>query len=1304
MNQELYEVLRISTERLVLSGISDYENQYEKIKISEIKADATKLCLELTLIVLDRLESGDPVDIDPFKNILLDVLFKLEPDVKVLGRLIGTVFDKLIEFIKEQPNFIANTELVRSIKEYSRQIKDYALSYEFYLSSAGIDIVRSISQYDKSTLSTSLSPVEFNSDTRTSYTLFPSSRYWDSFKILGEDNSYSPLGYNLFVRGRGFPQYQIPISYSALIVYNDELYKLNPDVASPTRNSFVENEWTKYSSRVFNKSQSFKTLYSERIQLAFRKFTEAGFDINSIISDSSTESYDTLKSPDERMLSATFGGMGKQIFQSTRDLNKISSSFGGYEGSPVGGIEYLTLFSEYLISSAYGKQIVEAYDTIGGSSTFGKFEQLFLSRSSNSAIPGLKFLEGFSRLLSFRHGQKIPAEINTESSTIVYNPLYAQFGSGVSDRFVSLKQKNNYVIPPRVDLLLFSIENLYRRSLFVGDTVVAVTNTLDDFGKPAGYEGLGSIKTQLKELQRVFPPTSYMLDEYSTDNKIKGGFSGAIRYLLNTYSRFSKAVIDPVFPGKSFEFFGSWVEKMSNKLEEILDQIKHVGVTTSSFIPNLSFRNFQSEDSELIEFLRSLGFGETEINLLFKAQSFEELVKALAPFSDSSDLKSFFKAYELSQLIYEFGGEEGVNAYLSFLYSSNKLDSLLNILSLSQKDKSKQSYIDIDKYPKLIGLLIGLTYAVDPQQISKFNSILSGNELSLLDQINFLYEGGEDNIIKSPGDIDLLVPLTSQMIGGLYERDAFASQDINYPQANKHVPIALKQWTEEIGDNLGKVDSLRIIRDLYDQSVGLTPKELLSILNYPDSATKLGAILDGVMGGTFTKFLKYATLSGLSVKLQKYKNSYQTNNFQTGDVAGFYSMPSLISSLEKLLESTRVIGVVFSSQLDYSALEDTSFSRALDPIVFSQNKSFEALTEVTSNIKPASFSSAGSLSFEGDIVSEAKTSDIMESPGIGNSRVPNRVSVKNSITPEQYRALSNPQSKSVSMELAPAQDRPLIDRFIKISSDTTLANTLNIVDETVGITSSRSKKRYFQTRSKYQSKSSLSTTTTSRPYQVPEIYRESEIKTQALGANYIVTDDNQYSDETKAFSPVDSCKRFGGSDCETLYPQETLDGRCVNNVNKSLYPESYTEVPGLANSSVPIDRPLGTFSDYKPLGKMIPSSSFGNTPAYYDLLPENATPGIKNEPILESVITTPLAPDSGNGSLSEYYNSEFGIREFIRAKLEESSEFNCATLDSPFHYQACMNVMKCKRFSAPTFSKYFLDFCPRAFSGGRLKK
>ena len=526
MTPELLEQIRLNAERLVADGVSDYESRFGRIQVEEIKRGTTQLCLELTLIILERFENDEPVSIEPFKNILLDALFKLEPDVKVLGDLIGIIFEDLIKFIRIQPNFNANVELVKGIERYVELIKEYGLSFSAYLSSTGIDIIQSVPEYGNSVSSPSISPLEFDTSTRKVYTLFPKSRYWEVFIGLNEDNSYSPLDYNNFAKSRGYPQYQIPISYDTLLVYNDELYKLKPGIGTPTRTSFVEEEWNAYSSRVFNKSKSFKTLYAERIESAFRKFTENGFEVNEIISDSKIESYSPPQFPNEDTLSVTFGGVGKQLFQSIKDLNAISNSFGGYEGSPVGGIEYLTAFSEYLLSSSYGRQITEAYDTPNGESSFGRFDTLYLSKSSESEMPGLKFLEGFGRLRSFRHNQFLPKDIKTDSKLFAYNPLYAQFGGGLEDRFTSLKKFSTYVLPPRVDLLLLSIENLYRRSLYLGDAVLALTNSLDELGKPPGYEGLGSVSMQLKELQRIFPPASHVLG-LSAEEKTGTGFSGS---------------------------------------------------------------------------------------------------------------------------------------------------------------------------------------------------------------------------------------------------------------------------------------------------------------------------------------------------------------------------------------------------------------------------------------------------------------------------------------------------------------------------------------------------------------------------------------------------------------------------------------------------------------------------------------------------------------------------------------------------------------------------------------------------------
>jgi hypothetical protein len=103
------------------------------------------------------------------------------------------------------------------------------------------------------------------------------------------------------------------------------------------------------------------------------------------------------------------------------------------------------------------------------------------------------------------------------------------------------------------------------------------------------------------------------------------------------------------------------------------------------------------------------------------------------------------------------------------------------------------------------------------------------------------------------------------------------------------------------------------------------------------------------------------------------------------------------------------------------------------------------------------------------------------------------------------------------------------------------------------------------------------------------------------------------------------------------------------------------------------------------------------------LLPPDTLVGERGEPLLTTILSDHLVYESGGAELSEYGNTEFGVVEFLKAKMEKGSEFNCAGFDSPFHYQICMNVMKCKRFSPPYEGKYYLAFCPKTLSGGKLK-
>lgn len=1295
MTPKLFEDIRLNAQKFVSEGLVAYEKAFGELNTDIARQKFLDSGLELLIRVLDRVESKEEVSVLPFKEILLQIVFDLEGslDAKEVKSLLPFIQAQLVNFIKSERNYDSN--LIRTLDAYFELLIENAGNFAFYSSSGAVDILQSQPEYQYSEILYSVTPREIDTETLKIYTVFPKERYWETFSTQTDDTSYSPLSYNRFASSLGLSRYKTSISYDYLIIYKDQLYKLRPDVSSPTRSNFEEAEWIEYSPKRFDRSKSFKTIFLSNVRSAFGKFTEEGFGINEIISDSEVPEYSEQTKIDEALLPSTFGGAGKQIFESLADLKSISDSFGSYEGSPVGGVEYITQYSEYLLASTFGKNTVNAFDVVKGNSLFGHFNDLYKSSIKINKVPGLKFLDSFGALRSFVHGQKLPENTPVSLSRVVYNPVYAQFSEGLDDRFSSLEDQSSYSEASSIDLLLFSIERLYKKCLIVGDTIKATINTLDGRGRVPGYEGLGSVKVQMDEFQRIFPPTLFFTNQVG-DRKTAAGLTGSIRYLLNSYSRFSSLMMRPTLPGKSLEFFRPWIELIANKLEQVVKTLEEVGALNAQFIPDISFKAYEANDVKLIEALESLGFRDSEINRLLQVKSFPELVGNFAPLSDSSDLKSFFKAYELAQLIYEFGGQEGVDAYLSFLYSNTEIDPLLNILKLSQKDKSRLTYVNIGKYPKLIGLLVGLTNAVNPEQLIKFEKILKGNNLTLLESISYLFQNGETTIIKNKDEVKLLLPLIEQMITGVYEHDALSSPTITYDQVNSLAPIALKQWTRILGDNLGKVDSVSLINRLYDKAKGLTPKELVSILNDPSSPSELGHLLDGFEGGSFTAFLRYAILAGVGVKLSNYKNSYQVNNFEVDTSYEFYTLPNVVIELKSVIEYISIIKTVFSAELNYNFQDNSGFSESLQPLVLSQNKIFDTIPEIISS------SVAGDNSSE--LRSVASSAQIMESPGIGNSRLPNRVPAINSITPEQAEQIQEyalSQAESVMLDQLPSG---VISKFIKVSEDNLLINRISLVDEQGSFEQAKSKKKSFSPVTVYETTDAVKKVP-AKPYQVGDLYSVKEgnpaITSSSLGANYLSSAQDQNNRLYAPFDPVASCKRFGGSNCDEIY--EDAQERCVKGFNKSLLPETYSEIPGVSPSSIMIDRPLGTFAEYVPSKVLLPSSSFKNPPSFMNLLPSNTSIGEKGEPLLAFIFTDPIVYESGGGELSEYGNTEFGIVEFIKAKLEKNTEFNCAGFDSPFQYQICMNLMKCKRFSAPYNGEYSLSFCPKTLSGGRLK-
>lgn len=1286
MNLAQLELVRQSSERIVSEAMLRFEGKNGRFKVEAIREEISGLFLSLLLLVTERVESGEFVSVVPIKQSLLEILLVTELKPDLISGVLNEIFSGIEKELETLPGF--SLELLKTFKLYFSLVEEVIFSGDLLSSSSGLDIVQSVSEYQYLESSYSFDIRDVDIATKTVYTLFNKERYFDPKRN------------------------DIKIVRNDVIIFEDRLYKLAPEVVYPTREKFVSSEWVEYSSKILDKSKCFTCALQENTRSFYESFLDLGSDINQTISDSKISNYRNISNLPEKLLPKTFGGEGKQILSSARRLKLTSDSFGGYQGSVAGNFAYVTEFMGYFISTLYGRNDRYDYDIVDGRSSFGRFDLIFVAKIEEDRIPGLLFLGAFNKLKSFAHNKRI-GKLDTSVGVprrVICNVAYNTFRNGVKDRYIPFSSSNSYVGERKVNIPLYALESAYGNCLTVGDNLLAIYNSLSREGQLPGIEGLGSIRPQIEELQNVFPPSS-VIGSRTTSSLTEG-----LGILLDGYRKLSDLLIYPEFPASTLDVLLNSVSLITNELESLLLSIGKTGIMTGSFVPNLSFTRFDLKNSDLVEFFTSLGLRDSEIEQLIDVSSFEELVTRFAPLSDSSDLKSFFKAYELTQMIYEFGGEAAVNAYLDFLYSGNSVDSLINLLSISEISKSKFTSVQIRKYPRLIGLLLGLTYAVDPNQLVRFNKILGKNNLNLLESISYLLQSGQSTIIKSRDNIDLLTPMVDQIAGNNRKGSALLTSDMDYEQANRTSPIALRKWTRIIGRNLGSISSKNIIHHLYDKSIGLTPDELVTILGNPVSLNEFGELVDGIRGGKFTTFLRYASVSGLAVKLGYYGNSYQVDNFYSGDKFNYLSLTSLIDGIDSLVRRLDLVKTALESGLNFGSKDDGNASNITEVLKFAQNKESSTLAEIVKAIVPVE-NDLQSRQLEENISfyrALAGNAPVTEAPGIGNSRVPNRIPVVNSLTPEQASILlgSVINSEITSRTTSSAEKTEVgIDRFIKFSAGNKLINGIDLPDETVALEASRSSVKTLTSSLPGYDRVTPSSPVSSIPYRPSKISSDPEsggrFVTQGPGINFISKDYYALSDEQlptgitpPVYDPVESCKRFGGTECDSIY--ESVPQRCPDTFNRSNFPEYYSSVPGVNANSVIIDRPLGTFPEYRPSLELIPISLYSSPPRYLSVLPAGTSVGRRGEPLLPE-ITTLILPASGGGEVSEFGNTEFGVVEFLRGGLERSTEFNCATLESPFHYQMCMNVMKCKRFSPGSGEDYYLDFCPKTLAGGRLR-
>lgn len=1255
--------------------------QSPKIKrIIDKEDDAYVIGVELLQVLVNSIESNAQINPSLFRTPLFKAFFQLGLNKDYLETFVKVLFEFIAKYLKRSLRF--NEEFGRLVNKYKTSIILSINEYGYINNGYSLN---GIEEYKTSKTNSRVAPLSRKRSDRTIQTLFPYSRYWYPISERGE--SYTPTQFNKSVKdykplGKSLGVFRL--SYEISVVYNDTVYLKKPGVKL-TEDKFIESEWDVFAPKRFNKSKSFTSTYSELLKGVYLDLSQNASSINSITSDSKVKTYPSkYKSvlKDTGLLVNSFGGSGKDIYEKLVELRLASGYMGGHEGSTVGAVNYLSTLTEYLTFMTTG-QLSSNLRQQG----YGDFNKVFpLSSDSlgeSESINGLRFLEKFSNLRSFLQNLTLPEKVDFDTRRISLNPLYAKYVNNIEPNYsIKIYAKTE----DEVDFVDQSLGVLLDRCKYFGDKLEKIAISLNNYGQLPGYEALGSIDFQIDELQKSFPPVTYLNESDSP-----GGVTGCLVGMKNGYSSLSKSLDPFSLPPSLFSKTVSWMRVILAYLEEVRYELTALGIKTSGsgFLPNIETKKFISSSSDLIKYLSSLGFKDSEINQILEVKTFPEFISKFAPLSDSADLNSFFKGYELSQLIYEFSGDKGVTAYLDFLYKKSSIGGLLNLLSSTDKSKSDETYLRAAKYPKLIALLLGLTYAIDPEQLNLFYSLLGDNNINLLESVSLLIEKDQNTIVSRKEDISILDGLVEQLVRGNYGRDEFSSPDLDYSQVKNTSPAALKKWTKIVDKSLGRLRDKKDIENLYDKSVGLTIKELISLLNSPSSTSGVAQVFDGFSGGRLTKVIKYANMSGLAAKLGYYKNSSQLDNKWVDFDKTYYAIPSLLDILTEIIDcfGLTIKLIESSTNVDWSG-QYYNKPNMMDLVVNSQNKPPESMINLISNQRRLSKS---------ELFDSISKQPPQEAPGIGNSRLPNRAAIPNSITPEQAKVLSTSPSANMAHDVVNFSAKTLITKFIKATERTLILNRISQPQES---------EAFYPGINKFGS-----LTNTTRSESVGSIKDEDlklylELRGQDMtnngsNKNYIADSSTPYqekvlsklpSDLVSSFSPLESCKKFKGLNCESLYGD---DNRCVDHLNKSLAPEEYKVKP--LNNGLVVDRPLGYFSEYLPSDGDIISNKL---PSFYSLL-DSPSPGRDSEPMVGGL--NPV-PSGSPGDMVEYANTQFALFDFAKSSGKEYTELTCASLTSTSDYQMCINLLKCKRFKIDNVKgDTRLKFCPPGTSGGRKK-
>ena len=172
---------------------------------------------------------------------------------------------------------------------------------------------------------------------------------------------------------------------------------------------------------------------------------------------------------------------------------------------------------------------------------------------------------------------------------------------------------------------------------------------------------------------------------------------------------------------------------MSVLVGSLTDTLRAVGFSPDGYVPSLALTIYEPDRSLIAQRLNRIGFDAVEVQEIMEIESMSDLVSRFAPLTDSQDVISFFRAYYLTKLLYEFGGQAAIDQYTDFLYGVSPDTAILRLLELLDKGRSMASRVRGSEFSRLIGYVVTLTYAVDPTQLTTLDAVLRRNNLDLFE-------------------------------------------------------------------------------------------------------------------------------------------------------------------------------------------------------------------------------------------------------------------------------------------------------------------------------------------------------------------------------------------------------------------------------------------------------------------------------------------------------------------------------------------------------------------------------------------